>query len=101
MNFTPKNLASFASIGSFTTAQELRTITTFPKLAPLSSSILEIGKAAYIGPAEILPKNRANIFPFNPESKPNPFIIAYFGISASNTTVRRYTTGIIIIISTK
>ena len=46
INLTPKNLTSFASIGTFITAQALKMITMFVTLAPFFNSILLIGKAA-------------------------------------------------------
>ena len=89
MNRGPKNLDSFKSIGTLTTAQALSMMTIFETLAPFLSSILQTGNAAYIGPAEKLPRINEKMEPLNPEPSPKPFMMVSLGTHASMSDVRQ------------
>ena len=99
MNLGPRNLASLRSIGTFMTAQVLSIITILDILAPFRRSVLHTGKAAYIGPAEKLPKRKEYMAPLKPELLPKFLSIAALGTQAFMRRSRSQMTGIIISIS--
>jgi hypothetical protein len=101
INFGLRNLASLASIGILITAHELSITTIFDILAPFCSKVLHTGNAAYMGPAETLPRAREIKEPFNPDPSPNALTIISFGTQASIKAVSKNTTGIMTNISFK
>ncbi|MPN14312.1 hypothetical protein SDC9_161638 [bioreactor metagenome] len=58
-----------------------------------------IGNAAYIGPADMLPKTNDSIIPLTLASLPKYFVIFSFATHVSKSAVRTNITGIIISIS--
>ena len=95
----PKNFASFKSMGTFITAQELKIITKFRTEAPFLWSMTHMGNAAYMGPADMLPRTNDNMIPLILDSFPKYLVIFSFATHVSKSAVRTNITGIIINIS--